>query len=574
MREFKAAGTVVKLLLRRTHAARRTPVSSGATIRLLVLSLGFVCSLVAIDAQRTSPAIKQTLTSQLHQAIVTAELGDEERALAVTREILAQHQSFEPALKFQGALLEDMGHGPEAAASYEAALKLAPSDPELLFKVGIYQLETGHHAAAIGLFVRALKYAPRDRDTLFYLAQAYHLNGNNELALKTIQECLKVDPSNASVWQKYGELLCSSGDNQAALHWFLKAQQADPTLDRIDFDLGVANYRSMDLDRALTSSMKAAQRRPNDLTAQALLAAVDVKLGKWQDAEPIFRAILVVKSEDAPSLLGLGQCELELQNYQQAADVLEQLLQNDPTQILAHFYLSRAYAALGRTADAQYEADLHRTMLEEVSSSVVQADTDQEKIIWNQARQLLVEDKESQALQLFRDQSKGPFATPAGSYVLVGTLYLFMDRPKDSERCLNKALAVAPKVSGAHTSLGMLALQQDDLAKAESEFKAELANHPNDQSALAEFGEVRYRQRRWSEAADLLSKSKTMVPSLLYMLCDSYFHLGKVKEADLTAELSVVYSKNQPAVVQGIIDLLNRNQQKDLADKLQRQQPS
>ncbi len=574
MRERKAAGAVVKLLFGQTHVAWSTPALSGATIRSFVLSLGFVCSLAAIDAQRPAPATNQTLTSQLHQAIVIAERGDEERALALTREILDQHQSFEPALKFQGALLEDMGHGPEAAASYEAALKLAPSDPELLLKVGIYQLETGHHAAAIGLFVRALKYSPRDRDTLFYLAQAYHLNGDNELALKTIQECLKVDPSNASVWQKYGELLCSSGDNQAALHWLLKAEQSDPTLDRIDFDLGVANYRSMDLDHALTYSTKAAQRRPNDLTAQALVAAVDVKLGKWQDAEPIFRAILEVKSEDAPSLLGLGQCELELKNYQQAADVLEQLLQEDPTQILAHFYLSRAYTALGRTADAQYEADLHRTMLEEVSSSAVQADTDQEKIIWNQARQLLVEDKESQALQLFRDRSKGPFATPAGSYVLVGTLYLFMDRPKDAERCLDKALAVAPKVSGAHTSLGMLALQQDDLDKAESEFKAELANHPNDQSALAELGEVRYRQGRWSDAADLLSKSKTMVPSLLYMLCDSYFHMGKVKEADLTAELSVAYSKNQPEVVQGILDLLNRNQQKDLADKLQHKQPS
>ena len=570
MRERKAEGTVVKLLLGQTHVCWRTPVSSGATIRLLVLSLGFVCSLAAINAQRTSPAHNPTLTSQLHQAIVIAERGDEERALALTRELLDQHQSFEPALKFQGALLEDLGHGPEAAASYEAALKLAPSDPELLLKVGIYRLETGHHAAAIGLFVRGLKYAPRDRDTLYYLAQAYHLNGDNELALKTIQECLKVDPGNASVWQKYGELLCSSGDNQAALHWLLKAQQSDPTLDRINFDLGVANYRSMDLDHALTYSTKAAQRRPNDLTAQALLAAVDVKLGKWQDAEPIFRAILEVKSEDAPSLLGLGQCELELKNYQQAADVLEQLLQNDPTQILAHFYLSRAYTALGRMADAQYEADLHRTMLEEVSSSAVQADTDQEKIIWNQARQLLVEGKESQALQLFRDQSKGPFATPAGSYVLVGTLYLFMDQPKDAERCLEKALAMAPKVSGAHTSLGMLALQQDDLDTAESEFKAELADHPNDQAALSELGEVRYRQKRWSDAADLLSKSKTMVPSLLYMLCDSYFHLGKVKEADLTAELLVAYAKNQPEVVHAATDLLNRNQQQDVAERLQR----
>ncbi len=557
-----------------TPVSLRRPVYGGLTCRSLVLSVGFVVILAAIHAQRTAPTDNQTLTSQLHQAIAIAEHGDEGRALALTQEILERHQSFEPALKFQGALLEDMGHGAEAAASYQAALKLAPTDPELLLKVGIYQLQTGHDAAAIGLFVRGLKYAPRDRDTLYYLAQAYHLNGDNELALKSIQECLKVDPNNASVWQKYGELLCSSGDNQAALHWLLKAQQSDPSLDRIDFDLGVASYRSMDMDHALAYSTQAAERRPNDLTAQALLAAVDVKLGKWQDAEPIFRAILEVKSGDAPSLLGLGECELELKNYQQAVDLLEQLLQQDPTQILAHFYLSRAYMGLGRTADAQYEAELHRTMLEEVSSSAVAADTDQEKIIWNQARQLLAEDKEPQALQLFRDKSKGPFATPAGSYVLVGTLYIFMDRPKDAERCLDKALAVAPKVSGAHTSLGMLALQRDDLDKAESEFKAELSLHPNDLSALAEMGEVRYRQRRWSDAADLLSKSKTMAPSLLYMLCDSYFHLSKVKEADLTAELAIAYSKNQPEVVQGVLDLLNRNQQQDLADRLQRKQPS
>ena len=383
-----------------------------------------------------------------------------------------------------------------------------------------------------------------------------------------------MDPNNSSLWQKYGELLCTSGDYQAALHWLLKTQQSDPALDRIDFDLGVVNYRSMDLDQALLYSTKAAQRRPNDLNAQALLAAVDVKLGKWQDAEPIFRAILQVTSGDVPSLLGLGHCELELKNYQQAADVLEQLLQKDPTQILAHFYLSRAYMALGRTADAQYEADLHRSMLEQVSSSGLQEDTDQEKRIWDQARQLLVEDKEPQALQLFRNQSKGPFATPAGAYVLVGTLYIIMNRTRDAERCLDKALAVAPKVSGAHTSLGMLALQQNDLEKAESEFKAELANHPNDQSALAELGEVRYRQGRWSDAADLLSKSSTMIPSLLYMLCDSYFRLGKVKEADLTAELFVAYSKNQPEAVKGIIDLLNRNQQDDLAERLQHKQPS
>ena len=560
----------------KASSSNRPQLIGSQRVRLhhLAWLLALAAAMPALNAQKPAPSNNPALMSQLHQAIAIAEHGDESRALALTQDLLAQHPNFEPALKFQGALLEDLGKESESIASFQAALKLAPTDPELLFKVGLYQLQTGHNPEAIHLLAGALKYSPRDRDTLYYLAQAYHLNGDNDLALKTLQQCLKVDPNNASVWQKYGELLCSSGDYQAATQWLLKAQQADPTLDRIDFDLAVASFRGMDLDQALQYSTQAAQRKPNDLTVQALLAAVYVKLGKWQDAAPIFESILQVKSDDVPSLLGLGQCELELKNYQQAANLLEQLLRQDPTQILAHFYLSRAYAGLGRTADAKYEAELHRTMLEQASSSGPPADADKENKVWDQARQLLLDNKEPAALQLFRDQSKGPFATPAGSYVLAGTLYSSMNRPNDAERCLRKALQLDPTVHGAHTSLGILALQQDDLDKAENEFKAELALHPNDQSALAELGEIRYHQARWADAANLLAQSKTTVPSLLFILCDSYFHLGDVKNANLTAELLVTYSKGQPEAVQGVIDLLNRNQQQELAQKLLRQQPS
>jgi Tfp pilus assembly protein PilF len=549
-------------------AARFTILRAAAA---LLLSL---CLDVTATAQKLSPSADPVSMSQLRGAIAVAQHGDENRALALTRDLLRQHPAFEPALKFQGSLLEDLGNALEANASYTAALKLAPNDPELLFKVGLAQLQAHQNQEAISLLAHALKFTPRDRDTLYYLAQAYHLNGDNDLALKTIQQCLKVDPDNASVWQKYGELLCSSGDNEAAEQWLLKAQRSDPTLDRIDFDLGVANYRSMNLDQALQYSSQAAQRRPNDLTVQALLAAIYVKLGRWQDAEPIFRAILQQKSDDTPSLLGLGQCELELKNYQQAADLLEQLLRLDPTQILAHFYLSKAYTGLGRTADAQYESELHRTMLEQASSSGVQANTAQQDKIWDQAHQLLLDNKESAALQLFRAQSTGPFATPAGSYVLVGTLYSSLNRPSDADRCLHKALEIDPSIRGAHTSLGIVELQQDDPDKAESEFKAELALRPNDQAALAELGALRYHQGRWSDAANLLSKSKTAIPSLLFLLSDAYFHLGDTKNADLTAELLVAYSKNNPEAVRGVIDLLNRNQQQDLAKRLLNKQPS
>jgi hypothetical protein len=65
-----------------------------------------------------------------------------------------------------------------------------------------------------------------------------------------------------------------------------------------------------------------------------------------------------------------------------------------------------------------------------------------------------------------------------------------------------------------------------------------------------------------------LTKSKTVVPRLLYLLCDSYFRIGKVSDANLTAETLSAYGRNDPEVVQGLIDLLNRNGQAELAQRL------
>jgi hypothetical protein len=73
--------------------------------------------------------------------------------------------------------------------------------------------------------------------------------------------------------------------------------------------------------------------------------------------------------------------------------------------------------------------------------------------------------------------------------------------------------------------------------------------------AIAEMGEVRYHQQRWSEAAEQLAKSKTATPQLLYMLSDSDFHLGKVDDADLTAETAAAYGRNNPELMKQLNEL-------------------
>jgi CHAD domain-containing protein len=111
-------------------------------------------------------------------------------------------------------------------------------------------------------------------------------------------------------------------------------------------------------------------------------------------------------------------------------------------------------------------------------------------------------------------------------------------------------------------------LQQSKLDLAEKEFKAELANDPNYLIAMAELGSVRYRQQRWSEAAEMLTKSHTRTPALLMELSDAQFRLGDAKNAKLTAEIIVAYAKGDQQVLDELSALLRANHEDALADRV------
>jgi len=535
---------------------------------VLLLAALLTAGGTALPAQSKARPAESPLMQQVHQALKFAEHGDQQGAMNLVLDLLEKHPNFAPAIKLKGMLLEDSGRIAEAGAAFEEALKLAPNDPDLLLEVGKYKLTAGQNEEAIKLLQHCIRILPGDGDAQYYLAQAYHLTGQDDLALRAIRLSLKAEPDNASVWQKYGELLCVNQDCDGALRWLLKAQHSDAKLPQIDYDIAVTDLKLMDLPGSSQYAARAVESQPDNVPALQLLASVDVKLAQWQEAKQAFGRILTFKTDDVDSLFGLGQCELELKNYSAAVDKLQLVLKLAPTRLLAHYYLSRAYAGMGKTAEAQHEAALHQLMMEQMTFVRAVEREGSEAPIQAQAVQMLAEHREEDALQLYRKRFQGTSATLADAYVFVGKLYLARGEKEDGLRCLHHALEIQPTVRGAHTYEGILAMKLGDLSGAENEFKAELANDPNYQTAIAEMGEVRYHQERWSDAAEQLAKSRTMTPELLYMLCDSYFRLGKASDADLTAETAAAYGRNKPEFMEDLIDLLQRNGQTDLAQRL------
>jgi len=534
---------------------------------ILLLAATFAATLSPAQPQKTTPPAESPSMRQVHQALKLAERGDQQGAMNLVLHLLEQHPDFAPALKLKGVLLEDSGRISEAGAAFEEALKHAPNDPDLLLEVGKYKLTAGQKEEAVKLLQHCLRILPRDGDALYYLAQAYHLTGQDDLALRAIRLSLKAEPDNPSVWQEYGQLLCIKEQCEQGLRWLLKAQHSDAKLAHIDYDIAVTNLKLMDLAGSAQYAARAVEAKPDDVAALQLLASTDVKLAKWQDAKQAFERVLNFKPDDVDSLFGLGQCELELKNYPAAVDKLQLVLKLAPTRLLAHYYLSRAFVGMGKNSEAQHEAALHQLMMEQMTFVRAVEREGSEAPIQAPAYQLLAQHKEEDALQLYRKRFQGTSATLADAYVFVGKLYLALGEKEDGLRCLHHALEIEPTVRGAHTYEGILKLKLGDLGGAESEFKAELANDPNYQTAIAEMGAVRYQQQRWSEAADQLAKSKSMTPELLYMLCDSYFHLGKAADADLNAETAAAYGRNNPQFMKDLIDLLQRNGQTDLAQR-------
>lgn len=518
--------------------------------------------------QGSAHAESSGLARDLQRAVSLAESGHPREAMALDEQILQQNPRFSSAIKLKGMLLEDSGNAAAAAAAYEQAFALAPQDPDLLLKTGIHQLVTGYPAEARARLARYTRLQPRDGDAWFYLAQAYHLNREDRLALSAMHESVQLEPGNALVMQKYGEMLASTGDYPSALQWLLKAQVADPRLPEVEYDIGSADSNLMDLPNAEVHLTRAVELKADDPNALEMLGETQIKLSKWSEAGETYRRLLTVHPNDPDALLGMGQAELGLKDDAAAVDAFTRALGIDPTLFRAHFYLSRAYAAQGKTPEAQHEARLHELMMEQMTFVEAAVREQREAELRDQARALLREHDEQAVLRLYKEHFQDSAVSPGASYVFVGKTYLFMGQTDDALRVFRHALQIEPKVHGVHTYEGILDLKLGDLADADAQFRAELANDPNYQMAIAEMGEVRYRQQQWREAVTWLAKSKTMRPELLYMLCDSYFHLGKVEEADLNAEAAAAYGRKDADFMRGLLDLLRINQQDALAAQL------
>ena len=184
---------------------------------------------------------------------------------------------------------------PNSMAAAEEAVRLAPSDPESHYALGIALVDAGRAADAVKELERAAALRPRDSEIWLKLGGTREDTGDDQGALAAYQHAIQSAPFYAQPRWLFGNLLLRMGRTEAAFAEMRRSAESDPVLLPALIDLAWGVFKG---DAAAVKS--AVQPRSSD--SRLMLAQTFARRGKPAEAVALFR--------EAGEVTALGRREL------------------------------------------------------------------------------------------------------------------------------------------------------------------------------------------------------------------------------------------------------------------------
>ncbi len=198
----------------------------------------------------------------------------------------------------------------QARRLFEQALDMRPDWPPLLNALGTVLMDMGEHKGAEACFRKASMSAAPYPPALYNMARLCHLSGDLTGAMKYYRETVDAEPGMAMAWNNLGLLLRDAGQAQQAVSCFEKATGTAPDSSEAWNNLGLALEDMERFPDAATAFQKAISLHPGHISALFNLGALELRLGNRNEAAELLERVLELDShnESARYLLqGLGR---------------------------------------------------------------------------------------------------------------------------------------------------------------------------------------------------------------------------------------------------------------------------
>ncbi len=323
----------------------------------------------------------------------------------------------------------------------------------------------------------------------------------------------------AKLGDAYGELgliLMAAQYYEAAASCYLTAQTLVPDDARWPYYLGHLYRMKGEAAKAAQFFSRALDLKSADAPTLIWLGEMDLDQSRPDQAEPLFLRALSQDPRSAAALSGAGRAALARHDFTRAIEYLERALAADPRALSLHYSLATAYRSAGQLDQARAHLE-HRggerpappDPLMETYEAVLRSPFSYE----TQGLRALETGQVKEAAELFR---KGLELAPDDPWLLVrlGTSLLMAGDTAGAVPPFEQALRRAPEFPRAHFGLGLVLNQSGRHAEAIERFAAAVKYQPDYLEARLGLAEALRVTGRLQESLPHLKRIVELDPSL------------------------------------------------------------
>jgi len=361
---------------------------------------------------------------------------------------------------------------PDAMKEMQKAIAADPARSDSYVNMAMLQLRANLPDQAELNFKKAADVAPKAMSAQLALGGFYQSRGRFPEAEQQFQKAISTDPKDPTPRVAMVRLWMAEGKRDQVEPFLKETKAAFPNNSEGYSMLGDFYFAVGDLDRATTEYGSLLTDHPKDGHVKRNYIQLLILKNRLDDASKLNDEILKASPRDVEGLVYRGQIQLRQNNASGAVQSLQEALNNDPNNAVAHYQLGLAFAQ--------------------------QHDDDHAQEHWSEAVRLKPDMVEAQRalaeVQLRRGDSDGVLRTAqqlinaqppvADGFLLRALVEIGRQKFNDAESDLRKTMELAPASPAPFIQLGTIRLLQKQSAEAEQFYRQALDKDQNSPEAL------------------------------------------------------------------------------------------
>lgn len=230
------------------------------------------------------------------------------------------------------------------------ALEKHPRDANLLCLLGASLIKQNKPADAEQPLRRAAKLFPRLARAHEGLSEAYIMQGKLEEALKSLQFADELEPKSASIQLKLGKVLAALGRGKDADEAFEASFKLTPFREQLV--RGLELQRLGNLEEAEKIYRDVLVKNPDDVDALRLLSGLAMRVRQWGDAEVMLKRALEIAPDFFQGWMDLGLAQQEQDKLEEAHESFKRAGRLEPQRAPPDVGAATTLAMRGRHDEA------------------------------------------------------------------------------------------------------------------------------------------------------------------------------------------------------------------------------